>query len=152
MTETAAAVPANAAEKTPVKSDPRCPAHVVPYDVDDHAPVISNIESFVASTTPLVPARGSGSALEGGHFALADLWSSFDEMSAYGVEVPLVLDADEAHKVFQYYVPFLSGLQIFRAAEVNPGDGDGDGDDGLVPGMGKRRPRRASPGTTARPW
>ena len=133
MTETAAAVPANAAEKTPVKSDPRCPAHVVPYDVDDHAPVISNIESFVASTTPLVPARGSGSALEGGHFALADLWSSFDEMSAYGVEVPLVLDADEAHKVFQYYVPFLSGLQIFRAAEVNPGDGDGDGDGGLVP-------------------
>ena len=58
-------------------------------------------------------------------------------MSAYGVEVPLVLDADEAHKVFQYYVPFLSGLQIFRAAEVNPGDGDGDGDDGLVPGDGK---------------
>ena len=139
MTETAAAVPANAAEKTPVKSDPRCPAHVVPDDVDDHAPVISNIESFVASTTPLVPARGSGSALEGGHFALADLWSSFDEMSAYGVEVPLVLDADEAHKVFQYYVPFLSGLQIFRAAEVIPGDGDGDGDgdDGLVPGDGK---------------
>ena len=73
-------------------------------------------------------------------------------MSAYGVEVPLVLDADEAHKVFQYYVPFLSGLQIFRAAEVNPGDGDGDGTTVSSPRMGKRRPRRASPGTTARPW
>ena len=60
MTETAAAVPANAAEKTPVKSDPRCPAHVVPYDVDDHAPVISNIESFVASTTRWSPRAGPG--------------------------------------------------------------------------------------------
>ena len=74
-----------------------------------HGPTISNVESFVVSTVPLVPGTRDG------HFALADLWASFEEWSAYGVEVPLVLDEDDDGaegdgEVFQYYVPFLSGI------------------------------------------
>mmetsp|Transcript_1140 Transcript_1140/g.4915 ORF Transcript_1140/g.4915 Transcript_1140/m.4915 type:complete len:309 (-) Transcript_1140:465-1391(-) len=82
-----------------------------------HGPTISNVESFVVSTVPLVPGTRDG------HFALADLWASFEEWSAYGVEVPLVLDEDDDGaegdgEVFQYYVPFLSGIQIFVDAPV----------------------------------
>ena len=47
---------------------------------------------------------------------LRDLWGSFDEWSAYGVEVPLTLD-DEDHEV-PYYVPFLSGIQVFKSADA----------------------------------
>ena len=58
-----------------------------------------------------------GECSGGPHFALKDLWASFDEWSAYGAEVPLVLDVEDA-EVFQYYVPFLSGMQIFMATEL----------------------------------
>ena len=104
------------------------------FDDTNH---ISNIESFVVSTVPLVPvleeeggrpegagdeqdasASGGDSSSSSPAFALKDLWSFFDEWSAYGVEVPLALD-DEEHQVCQYYVPFLSGIQIFKATEVD---------------------------------
>ena len=93
---------------------------------------LANVESFAVSTVPLVPtsrarrgdaasgekpdASGDGDDGDGEarHFALRDLWESYDECSAYGAEVPLTLD-DEEDEVSQYYVPFLSGLQIFRA-------------------------------------
>ena len=83
-----------------------------------HGPAISNAESFVVSTVPIVPGTAEG------HFALGDLWASFEEWSAYGVEVPLVLDADDDGaegdgEVFQYYVPFLSGIQIFVDAPID---------------------------------
>jgi hypothetical protein len=106
---------------TPAKASSAPWASVL--DDDPHADVVSNIESFVVSTTPLVPARdvpgdvGRGNG--GGRrapFALCDLWASFDEWSAFGVEVPLLLD-DQDREVFQYYVPFLSGMQIFRACD-----------------------------------
>ena len=76
----------------------------------------------MVSTVPLVPGTRDG------HFALADLWASFEEWSAYGVEVPLVLDEDDDGaegdgEVFQYYVPFLSGIQIFVDAPVEDDDG-----------------------------
>lgn len=44
-------------------------------------------------------------------FTLGDLWESFKEGSAYGAGVPLVLDGNES--VVQYYVPYLSALQIY---------------------------------------
>ena len=93
---------------------------------------LANVESFAVSTVPLVPtsrarrgdaasgekpdASGDGDDGDGEarHFALRDLWESYDEWSAYGAEVPLTLD-DEEDEGSQYYVPFLSGLQIFRA-------------------------------------
>ncbi|RWW85519.1 hypothetical protein BHE74_00005798 [Ensete ventricosum] len=45
-------------------------------------------------------------------FALSDLWESFKEWSAYGVGVPLLLHGNE-YSVIQYYVPFLSGIQLY---------------------------------------
>lgn len=45
------------------------------------------------------------------YFVLGDLWESFKEWSAYGAGVPLILD--DTDSVIQYYVPFLSGIQIY---------------------------------------
>ena len=45
------------------------------------------------------------------YFVLGDLWESFKEWSAYGAGVPLVLDGTDG--VIQYYVPYLSGIQIY---------------------------------------
>ncbi|KAG0496378.1 hypothetical protein HPP92_001069 [Vanilla planifolia] len=45
------------------------------------------------------------------YFILGDLWESFKEWSAYGTGVPLVLNVDDC--VVQYYVPYLSGIQIY---------------------------------------
>ena len=130
-----AATDSGGAESTPVKSS-GCPfgygasvsaapppaTPTQPHHHHHHGPSISNVESFVVSTVPLVPGTRDG------HFALADLWASFEEWSAYGVEVPLVLDEDDDGaegdgEVFQYYVPFLSGIQIFVDAPVEDDDG-----------------------------
>jgi len=45
------------------------------------------------------------------YFVLGDLWESFREWSAYGAGVPLVLNDKDS--VVQYYVPYLSGIQIY---------------------------------------
>lgn len=45
------------------------------------------------------------------YFFLDDLWESFREWSAYGVEVPLLINGNESVK--QYYVPYLSGIQLY---------------------------------------
>lgn len=45
------------------------------------------------------------------YFILGDLWESLKEWSAYGVGVPLVLN--ESDSVVQYYVPFLSAIQLY---------------------------------------
>ena len=73
----------------------------------------SNIEAFVASAPPVFVAR-RGRAEEtssSSSYALEDLWASFVEPSAFGAEVPLRLQ--EGLDVSQYYVPFLSGMQLF---------------------------------------
>lgn len=45
------------------------------------------------------------------YFILDDLWESFREWSAYGAGVPILLNENES--VVQYYVPFLSAIQLF---------------------------------------
>ncbi|WMV28266.1 hypothetical protein MTR67_021651 [Solanum verrucosum] len=45
------------------------------------------------------------------YYVLGDLWESFKEWSAYGAGVPLVLD--EGDSAVQYYVPYLSGIQLY---------------------------------------
>lgn len=45
------------------------------------------------------------------YFILGDLWESFGEWSAYGAGVPLVLNQSDC--VVQYYVPYLSGIQLY---------------------------------------
>lgn len=44
-------------------------------------------------------------------FVLSDLWASFKEWSAYGAGVPLLLN--DSDSVVQYYVPYLSGIQLY---------------------------------------
>ncbi|OMO53589.1 hypothetical protein CCACVL1_28528 [Corchorus capsularis] len=85
---------------------------------------LTNLDRFLEFTTPVVPAqdlpktsirgwRGRDRGLEcpPPYFVLDDLWESFKEWSAYGAGVPLVLNGSES--VMQYYVPYLSGIQLY---------------------------------------
>ncbi|TQD81448.1 hypothetical protein C1H46_033033 [Malus baccata] len=47
------------------------------------------------------------------YFTLSDLWNCYDEWSAYGAGVPIVMDGGET--LVQYYVPYLSAIQIFTS-------------------------------------
>ncbi|KAJ8471237.1 hypothetical protein OPV22_025580 [Ensete ventricosum] len=86
------------------------------------APRLCNLDRFLESTTPSFPAQYlSKTTIKGWRtcdvkfkpfFALSDLWESFKEWSAYGVGVPLLLHGNE-YSVIQYYVPFLSGIQLY---------------------------------------
>ncbi|XP_058087431.1 uncharacterized protein LOC131234509 [Magnolia sinica] len=81
----------------------------------------SNLDRFLESTTPSVPAQYLSKTRMRGwwtcdvefrpYFTLGDLWESFKEWSAYGAGVPLVLNGCDS--VVQYYVPYLSSIQIY---------------------------------------
>ncbi|KAJ0978586.1 hypothetical protein J5N97_014060 [Dioscorea zingiberensis] len=84
--------------------------------------VAGNLNRFLDSTTPTVPAqyfckprvkrwRSCEGVESCPYFNLGDLWESFSEWSAYGAGVPLVLNG--SNSVVQYYVPYLSAIQIF---------------------------------------
>ncbi|KAJ8629145.1 hypothetical protein MRB53_022468 [Persea americana] len=88
----------------------------------------SNLECFLHCTTPVVPSqflpktslRNSNRLwhpwerenIE--YFTLEDLWGCYDEWSAYGAGVPIILNNDET--VIQYYVPYLSAIQIYTSS------------------------------------
>ncbi|XP_010524565.1 PREDICTED: uncharacterized protein LOC104802595 [Tarenaya hassleriana] len=81
----------------------------------------SNLGRFLEYTTPIVPAQYLPKTSVNGwrrresdrhpFFLLNDLWDSFEEWSAYGVGVPLLLNGGDS--VVQYYVPYLSGIQLY---------------------------------------
>ncbi|XP_022766031.1 uncharacterized protein LOC111310919 [Durio zibethinus] len=81
----------------------------------------SNLQRFLESTRPSVLAQYFSKTTVRGwrtsdvefqpYFTLGDLWESFKEWSAYGAGVPLVLDGSDG--VVQYYVPYLSGIQLY---------------------------------------
>ncbi|KAJ7970348.1 Protein of unknown function (DUF789) [Quillaja saponaria] len=81
----------------------------------------TNIDRLLEFTTPLVPAQYFSKTTMRGwrtcdieyqpYFTLHDLWESFKEWSVYGAGVPVVLDNNES--VVQYYVPYLSGIQLY---------------------------------------
>lgn len=48
------------------------------------------------------------------YFTLGDLWRCYDEWSAYGAGVPIVMSGGET--LVQYYVPYLSAIQIFTSS------------------------------------
>ena len=52
------------------------------------------------------------------YFNLSDLWESFKEWSAYGAGVPLVLNGSDS--VVQYYVPYLSAIQLYVDPSKSP--------------------------------
>ncbi|RYQ93633.1 hypothetical protein Ahy_B09g099891 [Arachis hypogaea] len=87
---------------------------------------LSNLERFLQAITPSVPAQylSKRTMMRGfkacdvesqPYFVLGDLWESFREWSAYGAGVPLVLNGNES--VVQYYVPYLSGIQIYTSGK-----------------------------------
>ncbi|KAJ0253442.1 hypothetical protein HA466_0111300 [Hirschfeldia incana] len=95
-----------------------------------HASSSSNVERFLESVTPSVPAhylpktmmvkerRGSDVAelQTPPYFVLGDVWESFAEWSAYGTGVPLSLNNNNnscKDRVIQYYVPSLSAIQLY---------------------------------------
>lgn len=81
----------------------------------------SNLDRFLESTTPSIAAHFFYKTTMGEcrtcdvqcqpYFTLAELWDSFKEWSAYGVSVPLVLNGSDC--IVQYYVPYLSGIQLY---------------------------------------
>ncbi|CAI9119002.1 OLC1v1020649C1 [Oldenlandia corymbosa var. corymbosa] len=95
---------------------------------------LTNLDRFIEHTTPRVPAQIMSKSCMRDHrkfdgefhpyFVLGDLWDSFKEWSAYGAGVPLVLTGNES--VVQYYVPYLSGIQLY----IDPSK----------PPIGRRRP------------
>nr|XP_027097137.1 uncharacterized protein LOC113716840 [Coffea arabica] len=80
-----------------------------------------NLERFLLSITPSVAAQYLSKTTMRGrrtcdvefqpYFVLGDLWDSFREWSAYGAGVPLILNDSDG--VVQYYVPYLSGIQLY---------------------------------------
>ncbi|XP_010940391.2 uncharacterized protein [Elaeis guineensis] len=87
----------------------------------------SNLQSFLTRTTPSVPSHSlpktcirdlnslwypvGKDRVE--YFTLGDLWDQYNEWSVYGAGVPVVLDNGET--VVQYYVPYLSAIQIYTS-------------------------------------
>ncbi|GFP85119.1 hypothetical protein PHJA_000655700 [Phtheirospermum japonicum] len=81
----------------------------------------SYLDRFLEHTTPSVAAqhfprtsmkswRNRGNEFHP-YFNLGDLWESFREWSVYGVGVPLLWNGNDS--VVQYYVPSLSGIQLY---------------------------------------
>lgn len=83
--------------------------------------VTTNLDRFMKHTTPIVTAQHFPKTTIKGwrnqensycpYFILGDLWESLKEWSAYGAGVPLVLN--ESDSVVQYYVPYLSAIQLY---------------------------------------
>ncbi|KAL8241880.1 hypothetical protein R6Q59_012182 [Mikania micrantha] len=94
------------------------PSKLIPVEPPVPSPVC-NLERFLESITPSVPSqlkqrtRGGWRTCDENqpYFVLGDLWDSFKEWSAYGAGVPLILN--DTDSVVQYYVPYLSGIQLY---------------------------------------
>lgn len=92
----------------------------------------SNLDCFLHCTTPMAPSQYLPKSemrnlnrlwhpwerenVE--YFRLSDLWKCYDEWSAYGAGVPIILQTGET--LVQYYVPYLSALQIFTSTPSPP--------------------------------
>ncbi|CAL5066223.1 unnamed protein product [Urochloa decumbens] len=105
----------------PKPSVPATPdaAAAAPPPPEDEA---GNLERFLRSTTPSVPVqylpktsmrgwRIADATSSPPYFCLGDLWEAFNEWSFYGRGVPLVLNGSDS--VIQYYVPYLSAIQLY---------------------------------------
>ncbi|XP_013613910.1 PREDICTED: uncharacterized protein LOC106320091 isoform X1 [Brassica oleracea var. oleracea] len=74
----------------------------------------SNLERFLLGFTPKPPSFSlplqQGKEEETEYFRLGDLWDCYDELSAYGFGSQV--DLNNGETVMQYYVPYLSAIQI----------------------------------------
>ncbi|XP_062118073.1 uncharacterized protein LOC133831697 isoform X2 [Humulus lupulus] len=87
----------------------------------------SNLERFLRSITPIVSSRTlpqppSKNTFE--YFTLGDLWDCYGEWSAFGVGTPVQLDSGET--VLQFYVPYLSAIQIYCNKSVVASNSNSD--------------------------
>ncbi|KAG6433638.1 hypothetical protein SASPL_105253 [Salvia splendens] len=69
-----------------------------------------SVKTLDADYTSMISWRNRGAEFDP-YFMLRDLWESFREWSVYGVGVPLLWN--ESDSVVQYYVPSLSGIQLY---------------------------------------
>jgi hypothetical protein len=92
----------------------------------------SNLECFLHRTTPSMPVQylsktclrdsvlnkwwTPSEAESAEYFSLGDLWDHYNESSVYGTGVPIGLNTGET--VVQYYVPYLSALQIYTSSDI----------------------------------
>ncbi|KAI9175138.1 hypothetical protein LWI28_027918 [Acer negundo] len=89
----------------------------------------SNLDSFIQCVTPHPPSRSLPQISQwhaaSGYFNLGDVWNCYREWSAYGAGTSVVLESGE--DIMQYYVPYLSAIQIYTnksvAASRNPREG-----------------------------
>ncbi|GLT58187.1 hypothetical protein SLA2020_311020 [Shorea laevis] len=106
-------------KREPENQDPPKPVAVPAFE--PLVSPLSNLKRFLESIIPSVPAQYLSKTTRRDwrtcdvefqpYFVLGDLWESFKEWSAYGAGVPLILNASDS--VVQYYVPYLSGIQIY---------------------------------------
>ncbi|CAN0914951.1 hypothetical protein LINGRAHAP2_LOCUS28846 [Linum grandiflorum] len=103
--------------------------------VFDKGSTQSNLDCFLNFTTPVVDSHflpkseirnlnrlwhpWERDTVE--YFTLADLWKCYDEWSAYGAGVPISLKQNNngdgnGDTLVQYYVPYLSAIQIFTSS------------------------------------
>ncbi|XP_076900433.1 uncharacterized protein LOC143554603 [Bidens hawaiensis] len=73
-------------------------------------PIVTRLDMFLKSVTPIVPARKPPQSGLPFYF-LGDLWEAFQEWSAYGAGVHYMLN--DGKEITQYYVPYLSGIQLY---------------------------------------
>ena len=100
------------------------------HRVEDGRPP-SNLQRFLDCTTPTVdthilPKTNGRLSNDAWHhadadsveyFNLADLWEQYYEWSAYGAGATVQLHGGD--KVVQYYVPYLSGIQLYTNKVLN---------------------------------
>ncbi|OWM78634.1 hypothetical protein CDL15_Pgr002805 [Punica granatum] len=86
----------------------------------------SNLDSFLRCTAPVIRSQFlSKTEMKSlnrlwhpwerekvDYFTLSDLWRCYDEWSAYGAGVPILTNGET---LVQYYVPYLSAIQIFTS-------------------------------------
>ncbi|XP_057425239.1 uncharacterized protein LOC130718639 [Lotus japonicus] len=92
---------------------------------------LSNVEQFLLSVTPHVPSSSlfpkscvkelNIQWLPFGkdkidYFTLKDLWECYEEWSAWGVGTPVMLE--DGDTLIQYYVPYLSAIEIYTTKSV----------------------------------
>ncbi|KAI3756610.1 hypothetical protein L1987_56432 [Smallanthus sonchifolius] len=90
----------------------------------------SNLENFLHSVTPVIKHASipvnDDVGLKNAHAKLQDIWEIYDEWSCCGVGVPVLLESDES--IVQYYVPYLSAIQIFIKKSTSSTSDDDDDD------------------------
>ncbi|CAN1221589.1 hypothetical protein LINGRAPRIM_LOCUS325 [Linum grandiflorum] len=97
----------------------------------------SNLIRFLQCVTPVPPSKFLPQSSVGDlnsqwqplrskgtveYFTLSDLWDCYDEFSAYGAGTEVALE--DGDSITQYYVPYLSAIQLFTNKSVSAASSD----------------------------